>query len=161
MSPENSTTACAYSIADVLLHRPPMCWLDELIDVGPEHLTARLTIRADALFYEPGRGMPAWVGLEYMAQTAAAYSGYERVSAGLPPQMCLLLGTRHYRCQITHFPLGAILEVHAALLMRDKSNFVAFDCELRQAAIVIAQATVKAIQPDDVQAVLTKSFDAI
>jgi len=137
-----------------------MCWLDELIEVGSEHITTRLTIREDAPFYEPGSGMPSWVGLEYMAQTAAAYSGYERVSKGLLPQIGLLLGTRHYHCKRTHFSLGSVLEVHAALLMRDDANLVAFDCKIRQDAMVIAHATVKAILPDDLQAVLAGSYNA-
>jgi predicted hotdog family 3-hydroxylacyl-ACP dehydratase len=154
-----STVHRQYSIIELLPHRPPMCWLDELVAVGADHITTRLTIRADAPFYEIGRGMPSWVGLEYMAQTASAFSGYERVSKGFRPQIGLLLGTRHYHSKRAHFSLGAVLEVHATLLMRDEANLVAFDCKIRQDDALLAHATVKAILPDDLQAVLAGLFD--
>jgi predicted hotdog family 3-hydroxylacyl-ACP dehydratase len=149
----------AFAITELLPHRAPMCWLDELVAIGADSITTRLVIRADALFYEPELGMPAWVGLEYMAQTVAAYSGHERVTRGQQPQIGLLLGTRHYRNHVDYFPLGAVLDVHATMLLRDASDLVAFACEIRHGAAVLAQADVKAIRPDDLQSVLARSYN--
>ncbi len=156
-----SKSTAEIAITELLPHRGPMCWLDELVEIGADSITTRLLIREDALFCDPKLGMPAWLGLEYMAQTVAAFSGHERVARGQQPQIGLLLGTRHYRSHVAYFPLGAVLDVHATLLMRDPSDLVAFACEIRHDAAVLAQADVKAIRPDDLQSVLARSYNAI
>jgi predicted hotdog family 3-hydroxylacyl-ACP dehydratase len=155
-----SRSPIVYAITELLPHRAPMCWLDELVEIGAESITTRLVIRDTAPFYETEFGMPAWVGLEYMAQTVAAFSGHERVTCGLQPQIGLLLGTRHYRSSVGYFRLGAVLDVHARLLLRDESDLVAFACEIRCDGAVLAQADVKAIRPDDLQSVLARSYSA-
>ena len=45
-----------------------MLLLDRLLHADAETATAQLTVAPDALFLQDA-GMPAWVGIEYMAQT--------------------------------------------------------------------------------------------
>ena len=82
---------------DLLPHRPPMVLIDavESFDAETRRLVARVTIGENQLFFD-GKGVPNWVAIEYMAQTAAALVGYydKHVAPGQPARPGLLLGTR-------------------------------------------------------------------
>ena len=67
------TATPALTIAAVLPHVGRMLLLDELRDHGPEHVTCGVTIHAGSMFCDGVHGVPAWVGLEYMAQAAARF----------------------------------------------------------------------------------------
>lgn len=141
------------SITQVLPHEGRMLLLDELLDYGPEQVVCRVSIRPDSMFCE-SEGVPAWVGLEYMAQTACAYSGIEEVQRGDRPSVALLLGTRRYRASVAHFAVGADLRVVANLLLRDENDLVAFDCVIYDGDVVLARGDVKAIRPHDLRAIV-------
>ena len=68
-----------YSIAETLPHRGRMVLLDELLDYSGSHARCALTIRQESMFFEPGRGVPAWVATEYLAQTVAVFGGILRL----------------------------------------------------------------------------------
>jgi predicted hotdog family 3-hydroxylacyl-ACP dehydratase len=131
-----------------------MLLLDEMIDVGPEHVTCGVTIKADTMFCDGVNGVPSWVGLEYMAQTVSTYSGIDEARAGVRPTIGLLLGSRHYRTQTPYFAIGAQLRVHAELLLRDENDLVAFSCTIADGEHVLARGDVKALRPKDVLAVI-------
>ena len=141
-------------VADFLPYGDRMRLLDELLDHGPEHVTCGVTIHSGSLFCDAAHGVPAWVGLEYMAQTVCAFSGVEEVRAGLEPTIGLLLGTRNYRCEVEWFPVGATLRVHADLLMRDENDLVAFACTIHEGERLVARGDVKAYRPKNVLEVL-------
>lgn len=142
------------AIADVLPHEGRMRLLDELIDQGPEHIVCAVTIDSNTMFCDGTRGVPAWVGLEYMAQTVCAYSGVDEVRAGLRPSIGLLLGTRSYRSEVEWFALGTRLIVRAELALRDENDLVAFDCTIHAGDRQLARGDVKAYRPKDVRAVV-------
>jgi len=151
----NSTSPL--TIGTVLPHVGRMLLLDELRDHGPEHVSCGVTIRAGTMFCDGVHGVPAWVGLEYMAQACCAFSGIEDVLAGGKPGIALLLGSRSYKSEAEWFPLGAALQVRAELQMRDESDFVAFACTIQEADRVLARGDVKAYRPKDVLAVIRGS----
>jgi predicted hotdog family 3-hydroxylacyl-ACP dehydratase len=141
-------------MSEVLPHRGRMLLLDELVDIGPEHVTCAVAIERDTMFCDGVKGVPSWVGLEYMAQTAATYSGVEEVRAGVRPTIGLLLGTRRYKPEVPYFAIGSQLRVHAELILRDETDLVAFTCKILEGERVLAQADVKAYRPKDVLAVI-------
>ncbi|MBB6093397.1 putative hotdog family 3-hydroxylacyl-ACP dehydratase [Povalibacter uvarum] len=143
-----------FRIEDVLPHEGRMLLLDELVEYGPDHVICALTVDADTQFCEVGRGVPAWVGLEYMAQTMCAYSGIDEARAGQKPSIGLLLGSRRYVAEVEWFPPGTRLSIRADLLLRDESDLVAFACTIHDGARVLARGDVKAIRPKDVLAVI-------
>ena len=55
-------------------HDPPMLIVDELVEWAADKLTSRYTVSTDNLFYVPGRGMPAYVVFEIMAQSPSVKS---------------------------------------------------------------------------------------
>ncbi|HYM33836.1 MAG TPA: hypothetical protein VET48_00500, partial [Steroidobacteraceae bacterium] len=132
----------------------PMMLLDELLDYDAEHVNCSVTIRPDTLFCESKRGVPSWVGIEYMAQTASAYSGILDAFANRPASICLLLGTRRYQAEKPYFPVGARLRISAELVLRDESDLAAFDCMIDDGDTVIARGDIKAYRPKDIAAVV-------
>lgn len=142
------------TIASVLPHVGRMLLLDELRDHDSEHVTCGVTIHAASMFCDGINGVPAWVGLEYMAQTVCAFSGIEEVRAGLKPSIGLLLGSRSYQCQSEWFALGATLLIRAELQLRDENNLVAFTCTIHEKERLLARGDVKAYRPKDVLALV-------
>ena len=143
-----------YRISDLLPQAGRLRLLDELLDFGEEHVVCGVTVRGDSLFCDGVHGVPAWVGLEYMAQTMCAYSGIEEVRGGCKPSIGLLLGTRRYETSQQWFTLGASLAIRADLKLRDDNDLVAFQCTIHEDGRLIAQGDVKALRPKDVRAVL-------
>ncbi len=79
------------------------------------------------LFLDAAGHVPVWVGLEYMAQCAAAHGGLRARASGEPVRPGLFLGSRRlvFRCE--GFLPGSRLEVtarHAA----GRGERLAFDC---------------------------------
>ena len=143
-----------YRIAEVLPHARGMLLLDELLESGEEHVTCGVRIRAHTRFCDARNGVPAWVGLEYMAQTMCAFSGVEEVRAGLKPSIGLLLGSRRYHSEVEWFGLGSDLVVRADLLLRDENDLVAFQCTIHEGPRLLARGDVKAYRPRDVMSVV-------
>lgn len=148
------TPAPQFRIDEVLPHEGRLLLLDELVEYGPDHVICAVIVRADTQFYEAGRGVPAWVGLEYMAQTMCAYSGIDEARAGQKPSIGLLLGSRRYVSEVEWFPLGARLIIRADLLLRDENDLVAFACTIDDGSRQLARGDVKAYRPKDVHAVI-------
>ena len=82
------------TIADLVPHSGKMSLLDRLVEASSEHAISELTIGPDSLFFEPGQGVPAWIGIEYMAQTIAAFSGFVAKQKQEAVKIGLLVGCR-------------------------------------------------------------------
>jgi len=147
-----------YRVDEVLAQKAPMCLLDTIDAYGPDWVRAGVLIREDSLFFVPALGVPGWVGLEFMAQAAAAYGGIEQRQQGEVPTIGLLIGTRDYRCEQEYFPAGARLAVLARLLIRDENDFVAYECDIVDRARTLARAVLKACRPRDLGTVLSGSL---
>lgn len=143
-----------YRIAEVLPHAGAMLLLDELLDFGDEHVTCGVNVREYTRFVEGAKGVPAWVGIEYMAQTMCSFSGVEEVRSGLKPSIGLLLGSRRYQSEVEWFGLGSDLVVRADLQVRDDNDLVAFQCTIHESGRLLARGDVKAYRPRDVMAVI-------
>lgn len=149
-------SAVDYAVAELLPHAADMMLLEKVLSVDTQHAAAALTVRADGLF-DDGRGrVPAWVGIEYMAQTVALFGGYQRRLRGLPVTLGFLLGTRRYRANTPFFEVGTRLEVRARLLLMESSGLSSFDCELRGEGVEI-DARLNTFQPDEVEQYLQAS----
>lgn len=131
--------------ADLVPHESPMALLDRVVAFDESTLVADVTIRRDSLFAEAD-GVPAWVGLEYMAQAVAAHAGLEALQRGELPAIGYLLGTRSYRADVASFPVGARLAVHVESIYAEM-GLGAFACRV-EADGVLAQGTIKVYQPN-------------
>ena len=151
-----------YAIADVVPHAGSMSLLASIIDGGEEWLRARAVIPADSPFAEPGSdSIPSWVGIEYMAQTIAAWAGVQARQRGEPVKIGFLVGTRRYEPDGPALPLGSELEIHVQQQLAGDNGLGAFECRLTAAADDgrqwQARATLNVFQPDNVEAFLEDS----
>lgn len=152
-NPPVQQTQSLPAIADLVPHSGIMCLLDEVVDIGEEHLRARITPRADDPFADAAvsepPGIPGWVGLEWLAQAIAAWSGHAASARDGRPQVGFLLGTRRYHCQVNHFALGEPINVEIHLDYLADNGLGAFRGELQNAdGNVLARATLNVFQPD-------------
>jgi predicted hotdog family 3-hydroxylacyl-ACP dehydratase len=131
-------------IGELLPHGPEMTLIERLAEYSPQRSVATATITVHSRFAAAG-GVPAWVGIEYMAQTIAAHAGYEARLRGVPPTIGFLLGTRAYRSELGVFPLGATLTISVEPLVVD-AKLGAFQCAIAIDRIV-ATAVVNTYQP--------------
>ncbi|MGE5467382.1 MAG: beta-hydroxyacyl-ACP dehydratase [Ignavibacteria bacterium] len=144
-------------IEEVLPHRGAMLLLDRLVAFDAQSADAEYAPRADAWYADAEGSMPAWVGVELMAQAAAAHVGMTRRSAGEPPPMGALLGTRRFVSTRPAFAAGEVLRVRSVLSFRDASGLGAYDCSIAVGGEEVATATLKVFEPADFQAFLQAS----
>jgi predicted hotdog family 3-hydroxylacyl-ACP dehydratase len=147
-------TGQRYTPEQVLPHRHGML-LAERVDYGADYGQIMLTVRRDSPFCE-AQGIPAWVGIEYMAQAMGVYSGVERHQHGGTPQIGLLIGTRRYDSSVPVFSLGAQLTTTARLVFSDAEMYV-FNCEISDGQNVLARGDIKAFRPDDIHEFLRRA----
>lgn len=134
-------------------HRGAMLLVDRLLDAGPSHAVAEVTVPVDGLFLVDGQ-MPGWVGLEYMAQTISAWSGVRHVGGGGAPRLGMLLGTRRYESRVAAFAAGAVLRVEVQLEFVGDNGLGMFACRLLQAGEEVATARLSIYEPDDGDSIL-------
>jgi len=121
-----------------------MTVIDRLVEYDPQRSVATVTVTEQSPFFV-ATGVPAWVGIEYMAQTIAARAGYQARLRGEPPPIGFLLGTRAYRSELHEFPLGVTLTIAAEPIIVDP-QLGAFQCSIATDR-VIATAVVNIYQP--------------
>lgn len=133
-------------LSQFLPHRGPAILLDRLLAVDEEGCRALATVPPDSPYLDEAGLLPAWVGLELMAQAASAFSGWRNTLSGRPVRVGYLLGTRSFDATEPAFPVGTDLEVEVKVIFLDESGPSAFRCELRRAGLPVARATLKAIE---------------
>lgn len=149
--------ACRRPIADLLPHRQPLILLDEACGMEGDSFLARVRITERSPFCGAD-GVPAWVGLEYMAQTVAAYSGAQGLVKGRKIRVGMLLGTREYRSDVPVFALGAELEVLVRIDIFQDDGVSSLECSIRAAGgPTLARAQVTVIDVPDIRSLLKES----
>ena len=127
-------------------HQPPMRLIDAVLEAGSEHCTALARVDPQAWYADPDGAMPAWFGLELMAQAIAAYGGLHKRAQGGEPRTGYLLGTRAYTCSRPSFPPGCELRIHAKLKYLDDSGLSAFACAITLDGEEVASAILKTFE---------------
>jgi predicted hotdog family 3-hydroxylacyl-ACP dehydratase len=115
-------------VAELIPHSGKMVLLDRIIACDEHSLSAELVVRNDGLLGNE-KAVPAWAGIEYMAQTVAAYAGVMAKKAGEPVKLGFLLGTRRYNSNVAEFKVGSRLTVRVKKVIQDDALGV-FDCEI-------------------------------
>jgi predicted hotdog family 3-hydroxylacyl-ACP dehydratase len=138
---------CLYSIEELLIHRPPMLLLDNVIGYDEAGVLASVVISESSPLVTP-EGVPGHVAIEYMAQTCGAYAGAMALDAGTPVKIGLLLGTRLCRVLVPWFRVGDRLLVSASIVFHDE-QLAAFDCKIEIGSRLVADAQLKVYQPQE------------
>lgn len=137
-----------WPIADVVPHAGAMILLDGIVEAERERIVCARTINPGDLFVEDDGSMPAWVGVELMAQAIAAWAGCCARAEQRPVQLGFLLGTRHYACNVGSFPAGTHLRVEAIREFHDQQGMGVFHCRIEGPGIH-AEARLNVYSPPD------------
>jgi len=142
------------AIEAVVPHRGSMLWLRRLVAAADDAVEAAAIVPSGAGYLDAAPGMPAWLGVELMAQAVAAHVGLSGWRDGKPAKPGVLLGCRRYQSKVARFPPGAALRVAARLAYRDESGFGAYHCTIADERAELASATLKVYEPPDFEAFL-------
>ena len=115
-------------IEELIPHRGSMLLLHEVLATDEESITVQAIVAHDAWYADEHGAMPAWIGIELMAQAAAAFAGMEARARNLAPKRGMLIGCRAYRAASPSF--SGALTVRAARTASDQSGFSLFECSV-------------------------------
>jgi predicted hotdog family 3-hydroxylacyl-ACP dehydratase len=127
-------------------HRGAMSLLDAVEQCDELAIVARVRVPAAGPFNGTD-GVPAWVGIEYMAQTVAAWSGARARAGGGSPRIGYLLGSRRYEAAVPAFAAGAELTVCAQCELTGDNGLGMFDCRIEQDGRVLATGRLSVFEP--------------
>lgn len=134
-------------ITSLVPHRDSMLLIDRLIEASDDHALGEVRISEDSNFFRPGFGVPAYVGIEYMAQTVAAYDGAQRLKSGASPAIGFLLGTRRFASDRPYFRDQDLLTIRADKVFFD-GGMASFDCLISVNGVPGITATLNVYRPD-------------
>lgn len=144
------------AVEALIPHRGAMRLIDRMLRVDEECAVAETDVAIDGIFAVDGH-VPAWAGIEYMAQTVAAWSGARAQRSGGAPKLGLLLGSRRYQAHRTSFACGVPLRIETRCELIGANGLGLFDCRILQAGEEIATATISVFEPDDAMAFLAEA----
>jgi predicted hotdog family 3-hydroxylacyl-ACP dehydratase len=152
-----------FNLAAILPHRPPMILIDRVCsyDVENQSIVAEFDVRGGSMFFDAAlRGVPPWVGVEYMAQAMAALNGILGLEKrGEEPKMGFVLGTKKYSNMIDRYSEGETYTVEAQVFFFDESIGIS-KCEIRgPKGAICATAEIRAFVPENVEAFLLEATD--
>lgn len=117
-------------ILELIPHRPPMLLIHELVEVASNRASALIRVSEDSPFYSTDLGVPSWIGLEYMGQTAALIGGYQQQITAGEAQVGFLLGTRGFIANTEYFTKGQTLLVTSQEKASVGEGLAQFECDI-------------------------------
>ena len=134
--------------AELLPHQGQAVLIDSVLEDSRDSIRVRARVRPDSPYFVPGQGLPAWVGIELMAQAIAAHAGLSARREQKPPRAGMLLGTRRYEATAPYFPEGAELEVRADRDFGDDGGLAACACTILCGGETVVKATIIIVEID-------------
>lgn len=136
-----------WHVRSLLPHSGGMVLIGEPAAFGDNWAAASVRIGEDSLYYRSRRGVPSWVGVEYMAQTIALYAGINARQTGEDIKIGLLIGCRRYEADTEIFSLGSLLSIHVDGVWQD-NQLAVFDCVIKT-SVEVARAQLSVFSPTD------------
>ena len=129
---------------DLIPHRPPMLLIEKVEEVSRYASKASVKISIQSPFYSIGKGVPAWIGIEYMGQTADLIAGYQLEQGHVGPHLGFLLGTRKFEAKTAWFHEGIELYITCDEVAVVGSTLATFDCKIQDAfdSVILARAQI-------------------
>jgi len=141
-------------IESYLPHRPPMLLLSSVLRCDEDSLSALGEVDGTAWYADTLGRMPAWIGIELMAQAVAAHIGVLASKGHRAARPGALLGSQHYVMHQAAFVSAAPLEIQVTSILSGESGHSAYACRVMEGAVCAAEAIIKVYQPDDFSAFL-------
>ncbi|QEI09423.1 hotdog family protein [Pigmentiphaga aceris] len=143
-------------VDELVPHSGDMVLIDQILACAENTLSARVVIAPGGLFNHADGSVPAWLGLELMAQSIAAWAGWHARQEQRPVQLGFLLGTRNYNCSVDRFTVGTELRIDIDRSLQDDSGIAVFECNIHGPDL-LASARVNVFQPTDAAQYLQES----
>jgi predicted hotdog family 3-hydroxylacyl-ACP dehydratase len=137
-----------------------MLLLDAILEFEHDRLAARAVVDPAAWYADAAGSMPAWFGIELMAQAIAAHVGLAALRAGGQARPGVLLGSSRYEAKQPAFRAQSRLRIEAKELLRGAEGQGAYDCTIAIDGSCVAQAVIKVFQPRDFEAFIERSFSS-
>lgn len=141
------------AVERLLPHRGGMLWIDRVLHCDEHSVSVEAVVRDDHVLAEAD-GVPAWAGIEYMAQCIAAWAGGRALTRGEPVKPGFLLGTRRYEAHRELLAFGLRLRVEAVCELFGDNGLGLFACRILDGDEEIAAANVSVYEPPDADAYL-------
>jgi predicted hotdog family 3-hydroxylacyl-ACP dehydratase len=126
----NAPIDCKWPVDELVLHAAPMLLLDRIVEATADTLEAEASIDKESPLCEGETELPAWWGIEYMAQSIAALAGLRERVAGNDVPVGFLTGCRKFNCNKSGIPLGTVFRIHIIELVSLDKSLGAFDCRI-------------------------------
>ena len=140
------------AIEDLISHREPMSFLSRFIKAEGEKAVCEVDITPESAFYEPSlRGVPSYIGIEYIAQTIAAFAGMNARRAQREVKIGFLLGTRKLKLHESLFKLNSTCVIHVEQMYMDESGLAVFDARIDCDEQLMVEGTVNVFQPENTE----------
>lgn len=118
-----------FLVNDVVPHKKTMSLLTDIIRHDENSLRASVVINDDTLFLNDNK-VPAYIGIEYMAQTIAAFAGVQERMQGGEAKVGFLVGTRRYNSSVSHFDNHSTLIVDIEREFQADNGLGVFNCTI-------------------------------
>ncbi|HEI8867243.1 TPA: hotdog family protein [Serratia odorifera] len=140
-----------YQSAEYYLpHAAPMVLLERVLAVTEDGACCAVSVGADGVlapFLDAQGALPAWYGIELMAQTIGVWSGWHGRRGGQAPRLGMLLGGRGISSSQPAFAAGCELVVSVRQLLQDE-KLASFECDITINALRVAHGRLNTYQPD-------------
>nr|WP_298413066.1 hypothetical protein [uncultured Halomonas sp.] len=135
------------SIAPFVPQSQGMCLLDHIVAVDNDGLQADVTPNAESIFAIDA-GIPAWIGLEWLAQAVAAWAGWHARTHRQPPAIGFLIGSKRFETLHEHLAIDHTYRVSIHLDFRADNGLGHFQGEIQDdEGVRLAHGTLTVFQP--------------
>lgn len=146
-------------IDELLPHRGTMRLIGAVLDFTEQSVSVAARVDSGAWYADADGAMPAWIGIELMAQAIAAHVGLLARREGGSARPGVLLGSRRYEARQAAFAGGARLRIDANELLRAAQGHGAYECAIcSDDGTRLADAVIKVFQPADFQSFIEGSL---
>ena len=110
-----------------------MILIDKIVGSSSETLAAIVDVKPGMEFFDASLdGIPSWIGIEYMAQSIAAYSGLKLHRSNQSIGLGMLISCRRYSVKQPVFGRGSRLLVDVRELAGTETGMAAYKCSIRE-----------------------------
>lgn len=135
-------------LEQLLPHRQPMILLTRMVEATGTTAACEVDIGPATQFCD-GESVAAYVGIEYMAQAVAAFSGFHRHCDRQPIEVGFLISVPKFKSYSQSFRLGQTLRVEVAHVWGER-QLARFHCGIRDAQTgdLLQEAELSVFKPE-------------
>jgi predicted hotdog family 3-hydroxylacyl-ACP dehydratase len=115
---------------------------------------AEVDISQNSFFYDNAlKGVPVWIGFEYMAQAIAALSGKNDLTKGLTPGLGFILSVSNFIANVSCFELNSTVLIYVKEMLAMDNMFL-FNCSIKRGDAELVNASVSCLKVNDISEVI-------